>query len=140
MTPALTRARASWFAQLPFSGGGHYDRRSPFAPAEERTMPGAATVVTYTVPDDQAEILLGRVQSLLFPAAREVPGYQGFLVLDQGDGKRMAIVLCDSMESARAVQAAIGPIAADQIYPLMSSPSIGTLSMVLARDGVFSAG
>jgi hypothetical protein len=103
-------------------------------------MNGAATVVTYTVPDENADLLLERVRTLLFSAAGQVPGYQGFLVLDQGEGKRMGIVLCDSVESARAVQAAIGPIASEQIYPLMSTPSIGTLNVVLARDGLFLAG
>jgi hypothetical protein len=75
---------------------------------------------------------------LLIPAARDAQGYRGFLLLDQGEGKRLAIVLCDSIDSAKSLQGVLGPIARDHIYPLMTSPSIGVLSTVVLSDGVCS--
>ena len=101
-------------------------------------MTGAATVVTYSVSDENGERLHNLVETLLIPAARDAQGYRGFLLLNQGDGKRLAVVLCDGIESARALQSVLGPIARDHIYPLMTSPSIGTLSTVVLSDGVCS--
>ena len=99
-------------------------------------MNGAATVVTYSVSDENSDQLHHLVATLLIPAARDAQGYRGFLLLNQGEGKRMAVVLCDSIESARALQGVLGPIARDHIYSLMTSPSIGTLSTVVLSDGV----
>ena len=101
-------------------------------------MNGAATVVTYSVSDVNSEQLHKLVETLLIPAARNAQGYRGFLLLDQGEGKRLAIVLCDSIESARALQGVLGPIARDHIYPLMTSPSIGVLSTVILSEGACS--
>jgi hypothetical protein len=101
-------------------------------------MKGAATVVTYSVSDENSDQLHNLVETMLIPAARDAHGYRGFLLLNQGEGKRLAVVLCDSIESARALQNVLGPIASDHIYPLMTSPSIGTLSTVVLSDGVCS--
>jgi len=101
-------------------------------------MNGAATVVTYSVSDENSDQLHSLVETLLIAASREAQGYRGFLLLNQGEGKRLAVVLCDSIESARGLQGVLGPIARDHIYPLMTSPSIGTLSTVVLSDGVCS--
>jgi len=101
-------------------------------------MTGAATVVTYSVSDENSDQLHNLVETMLIPAARHAHGYRGFLLLNQGEGKRLAVVLCDSVEGARALQSVLGPIASDHIYPLMTSPSIGTLSTVVLSDGVCS--
>jgi len=99
---------------------------------------GAATVVTYSVSDENGNLLHNLVETMLIPAAQDAQGYRGFLLLNQGDGKRLAVVLCDSIDSARALQGVLGPIARDHIYPLMTSHSIGTLSTVVLSDGVCS--
>ncbi|MEJ7901453.1 MAG: hypothetical protein WKF63_06365 [Thermomicrobiales bacterium] len=96
----------------------------------------AASVVTYSVDPEHADELARRVQDHLVPAAREVAGYQGFLLLDQGDGKRMAILLFDSLESVSAAQEALTPVGRDYTYSLMSGPAIGSLATVLIADGV----
>ena len=99
-------------------------------------MTGGATIVTYSVSEENTGKLHEAVETLLIPAAQTAPGYRGFLLFDQGEGKRLAVVLCDSTESAKALQGVLGPIAAQHIYPLMTSPSIGTLSRVVLSDGV----
>ena len=101
-------------------------------------MAGGATIVTYSVSDENAGKLHDAVEKLLIPAAQSTPGYRGFLLFDQGEGKRLAVVLCDSTESAKALQSVLGPIAPQHIYPLMTSPSIGVLSRVVLSDGVCS--
>ncbi len=101
-------------------------------------MNGAATVATYSVSDENSEQLHNLVETLLIPAVREAQGYRGCLLLNQGEGKRLAVVFCDSVESAKALQGIPGPIARDHICPLMTSPSIGRLSAVVLSDGVGS--
>ena len=97
-----------------------------------------ATVVTYSVSPDNAEELRARVAEHVVPAARTAPGYRGFLLLDQGDGKRLAVVLFNSPQEALAAQRIIGPVGAEHTHALMSSPSIGALGTAIVSDGIFA--
>jgi len=72
-------------------------------------------------------------------SAGAAQGYQGFLLLDQGDDKRLAILLYDSAAAARAAQGVAGPIAHEYIYALLASPTQGSLGTVVVGDGVFAA-
>lgn len=102
-------------------------------------MSASATIVTYTVSNDNAEEFRRRVKEFLVPAARQAVGYQGFLLFDQAEDRRLAVVLYDSLEHAKAAQSIIGPVARDHVYALMSSPSVGVLSSVIIGDGVFAS-
>jgi hypothetical protein len=96
-----------------------------------------ASVVTYTVESSNAEELRRRVQEHLVPAAQALPGYHGFLLLDQGDDRRMALLFFETPEQVRAAQSALTPVGAEHTYSLMSGPAIGSLASVLIADGVF---
>jgi hypothetical protein len=100
-------------------------------------MSKAASVVTYTVESEHAEELHQRIRDHFVPAARGTAGYQGFLLLDQGDGKRMAILLFDSVEDARNAQATLTPVGRDHTYALMSGPALGSLGTIVMGDGIF---
>jgi|SRR5579884_724098 len=102
-------------------------------------MSMGASIVTYTVAPEHADELRERVQRYLVPAARRTRGYRGFLLLDQGDGKRLALLLFDSVEDAQAAQVVLTPVGSDHTYALMSSPALGSLGTVLVSDGVFAA-
>ncbi len=91
-------------------------------------MSMGATVVTYTVDAANAKELHRRIRELLVPAARQAAGYRGFLLLDQGEGKRLAVVLFDSVELALKAQSVIGTVAGEFIYGLMSK-SIGGIAL-----------
>ncbi len=65
-------------------------------------MSMAASVVTYTVAPEHAEELRARVQEYLVPTARQTQGYRGFLLLDQGDGKRLAVLLYSGLRKGCA--------------------------------------
>jgi hypothetical protein len=106
--------------------------------SSDRTTTPAASVVQYTVNEENAAELRRRVQEHLVPAARQVSGYQGFLLLDLGAGKRMAILLYDSPASVRAAQEALTPVGSEHTYALMSGPALGALGMVVVSDGVFA--
>ncbi len=84
------------------------------------TLSAGASVVTYTVDAENAEELRRRVEEYLVPAARGLKGYQGFLLLDQGEGKRLALLLFDSVEDVGAAQQALTPVGRDRTYALMS--------------------
>ena len=100
-------------------------------------MSFVASVVTYTVESSNAEELRRRVQEHLVPAAQALPGYQGFLLLDQGDDRRIAILFFETPEQVRAAQTALTPVGEEHTYALMSGPAIGSLARVLIEDGVF---
>jgi len=102
-------------------------------------MSMGASIVTYTVDPEQAEELHRRVREHLVPAARQVPGYRGLLLVDQGDNKRLALLLFDSVEAARAAQGALTPVGAEHTYALMTGPAQGSLGTVVIGDGVFGA-
>ena len=106
--------------------------------AQGDQMSRAASIVTYTVDPAHAEELHRRVQAHLVPAARRAPGYQGFLLLDQGEGKRLALLLFDSVEAAQAAQQSLTPVGAEHTYALMSGPALGALGAVVIGDGVFA--
>jgi hypothetical protein len=97
-----------------------------------------ASVVTYTVESSNAEELRQRVQEHLVPVAQALPGYQGFLLLDQGDDRRMALLFFETPEQVRAAQSALTPVGEDHTYALMSGPAIGSLARVLIADRVFA--
>ena len=97
-----------------------------------------ATVVTYSVPAANADELRRRVAEHVVPAARAAQGYRGFLLLDLGEDKRLAVLLFDSPQEAQAAQRLIGPVGAAQTYALMSSPAVGALGTALVGDGVFA--
>lgn len=101
-------------------------------------MSTGASVVTYTVDAENAEELHRRVQEHLVPAARNTQGYRGFLLLDQGDGKRLALLLYDSVEDVRAAQQALTPVGSEHTYALMSGPAVGSVGTVVVSDGVFA--
>lgn len=101
-------------------------------------MTAAASVVTYTVKAEHADELTRQVEDRLVPAARGVAGYQGFLLLDQGNGARMAILLFDSMDAVAAAQEVLTPVGSEFTYDLMSSPAIGSRASILVADGVFT--
>ncbi|MCC6792523.1 MAG: hypothetical protein IT336_12610 [Thermomicrobiales bacterium] len=101
-------------------------------------MSMGATVVTYAVEAANVEELHARVREYIVPAARRAAGYKGFILFDQGEGKRMAVVLYESAEAALAAQSIIGPEGRDHVYELLSSPSLGTLSTVVIADGLFA--
>jgi len=101
-------------------------------------MTMAASVVTYTVQGEHADELTKRVHEHLVPAAREIPGYRGFLLLDQGDHKRLGLLLFETMDDARAVQQVLSPLGQEHVYALMASPSIGSLATALISDGIFA--
>jgi hypothetical protein len=101
-------------------------------------MEMGASVVTYTVNAEHADTLVERVREFLVPAAQQVDGYRGLLLLDQGDGKRLALLLFDSMAGVRAAQQALSPVGEAHTYALMSSPAIGSAASVLVADGVFA--
>ncbi len=98
----------------------------------------AASVVTYTVDAANADELHDKVRQYLVPAAQRVKGYEGFLLLDQGDGKRMAILLFDSVDGVRAAQQVLTPVGEQHTYALMSGPAIGSAGTVVMGDGVFA--
>lgn len=98
----------------------------------------AASIVTYTVDPEQSDELRDRVQAHLVPAAREIAGYRGLLLLDQGENRRMAILLFDSVEGVQTAQRVLSPIGAQYTYSLMTSPAVGSLGRVVVSDGVFA--
>lgn len=98
----------------------------------------AASIVTYPVDPQQAEELHRRVQEYVLPAARQVDGYRGFLLVDQGDNRRLAVLLFDSLAGAQAAQQALGTVGREQTYALMTGPAIGALGTVVIADGVFA--
>lgn len=102
-------------------------------------MSMGASVVTYSVDQEHADELRTRVEQHLVPAARQAHGYRGFLLLDQGDGKRLALLLFDSVEDARAAQGTLTPVGRDHTYALMSGPALGSLGTAVVADGVFAA-
>jgi hypothetical protein len=101
-------------------------------------MSMGASVVTYTVKAEHADELAARVRDHLVPAARQVHGYRGFLLLDQGDGKRLALLLFDSIADVGAAQHALTPVGEEHTYALMSGPAIGSAGTVLVADGLFA--
>jgi hypothetical protein len=101
-------------------------------------MSMGASVVTYAVDPKDADELRRRVQEHLVPAARQTKGYRGFLLLDQGDGKRLALLLFDSVDDARAAQGVLTPVGSEHTYSLMTGPALGSLSNVIIGDGVFA--
>jgi hypothetical protein len=100
-------------------------------------MSMGVSVVTYPVNPQQTDELNRRVREHLVPAARQVPGYRGFLLVDQGDSKRLAVLLFDSIEAAQAAQQVLTPVGREQTYGLMTGPAEGALGTAIIADGIF---
>jgi len=99
----------------------------------------AATVVEYTIRPEDAEALREGIATHLVPAARGVAGYRGFLVLDQGEGRRLALVVFDSIEQARAARGAIsGAAEAHGVHALMAVRRGGATGTAIVADGIFA--
>jgi len=96
----------------------------------------AANIVTYSVDAEHAEELLEQVRRYLLPAAQQVAGYLGFMLLDQGDGKRMAVLLFDSLEAAKSAPQTLTPVGQQYIYGLMTVPAEGSQASVVIADGL----
>ena len=101
-------------------------------------MDMAANIVEYTVNPEHADTLRARVQAHLVPAARQAPGYRGFLLLDRGLGKRLALVLFESAAAAQAAQAILAPVGIEQTGALMQGAIERSVGTVLINDGVFA--
>jgi len=101
-------------------------------------VPKAASIVEYTVKPERAEELTSAVRDHLVTAAREIPGYLGFLLFDRGENKRAAIILFDSPAGVRTAQEVLSPVGEEHTYHLMSSGAIGSLGIVLVDDGVLA--
>ena len=99
-------------------------------------MSMGASIVTYTVDPEQSDELHGRIRDYLLPAARQTEGYRGFLLIDQGDGKRLALLLFDSVANVGAAQQALTPVGRDHTYALMSGPAVGSVGAVVISDGI----
>ncbi len=101
-------------------------------------MSMATNIVEYTVSPEHADTLRDRVREHILPLARQARGYRGFLLLDRGAGARLAILLFDSAEDARAAQEAIGPVGMEHTGALMQGPIQRSLGTVVINDGVFA--
>ena len=99
---------------------------------------GVSIVITYTVDPEKAEELTKRVREHLVPAARQVQGYRGFLVIDQGDGKRLTVLLFEAAAGAQAALQALSPLGREHIYELIAGPAQGSLGTVVVADGAFA--
>jgi hypothetical protein len=102
-------------------------------------MAMGVSIVTYSVDSQQADELHQRVQEHLVPAARQVSGYRGFLLIDEGDNRRLALLLFDTIRDALAAQQALSPIGREQTYALMTGPAVGASGAVVIADGIFAA-
>lgn len=100
-------------------------------------MTMAANIVEYTVNPEQADTLHERVRTHLVPAARQAQGYRGFLLLDRGAGKRLAVLLFDSAADAQAAQETLAPVGMEHTAALMQGPIQRSVGTVVINDGVF---
>ncbi len=101
-------------------------------------MSMGASIVTYPVDPAQAEELHKRIRDHLLPAAQRLAGYRGFLLVDQGDNKRLALLLFDSVGEAQAAQQTLSPVGREHTYGLMTGPAVGSLGTVVIADGIFT--
>src|SRR5688572_13387823 len=105
-----------------------------------KSTTSAANVIAYTVYPEKADALRHAIEQHLIPAARKVEGYRGFLVLDEGDGKRLGVVVYDSMEHAQAAREPITAAARDSgVYEMMSERGSGGMGTAIIADGIFGA-
>jgi hypothetical protein len=96
----------------------------------------AASIVEYTVDPEYAEELHRRVRAYLLPAARQTKGYRGMLFLDRGDGRRLAVLLFDSVAQVRAAQVTLTPVGHEHTYPLIQGSILGSVGTVVIGDGI----
>jgi hypothetical protein len=99
-----------------------------------------ATVLTYSIDPANADKLCDALRESLVPAARQSDGYKGFLVVDAGNGKRIACVVFDSAEQGRAAQAAISAASRQAgVYELMTEPAQASFGTAVIADGIFAS-
>jgi hypothetical protein len=96
------------------------------------------SIVTYPVDPQQADELHRRVREHLVPAARQLAGYRGFLLVDRGNNERLALLLFDTIQNAQDAQRELSPIGREQTYGLMTGPAVGALGTVVIADGLFA--
>ena len=101
-------------------------------------MTFGVSVVTYTVDEANAAELQRKVEKHLLPAARSTEGYRGMALIDLGEGKRMAVLLFDSVQQVGLAQHALTPVGREHTYALMSGPAIGASGTVLLADGILA--
>jgi len=101
-------------------------------------MSMGVSIVSYAVDPENAEALHGNIREYLVPAAQQTRGYRGFLLVDQGGGKRLALLLFDSVEDAQSAQGALTPVGREHTYALMAGPAQGSLGTIVIGDGVFA--
>ena len=101
-------------------------------------MSMGVSIVTYPVDPAQGDELTRRVHDHLVPAAQQVAGYRGFLLVEQADHRRLGLLLFDSLDGARAAQQVLGPLGREHTYGLMTGPAEGALGTVILADGVFA--
>jgi hypothetical protein len=95
-------------------------------------------IIEANVAPGQEAVFEERVRAHLLPAARQTEGYRGYLLIDQGEGKRLTVWLYDSAEAALAAGPSVGAVAEEQIVPLMTkAPRKWERRMVIA-DGLFA--
>ena len=101
-------------------------------------MSMGASIVSYAVEPENTDAIQGNIREYLVPAARQTRGYRGFLLIDQGGGKHLALLLFDSVEDAQAAQGALTPVGREHTYALMAGPAQGSLGTIVIGDGVFA--
>lgn len=101
-------------------------------------MTMAANIIEYTVNPEHAKTLHERVRTHLVPVARQARGYRGFLLLDRGAGKRLAVVLFASAADAQGAQETLAPVGMEQTAALMQGAIQRSVGTVVINDGVFA--
>ena len=96
------------------------------------------SIVEYTVDPAQADEVTQRLHAHVVAAARQVPGYRGWLTADLGEGKRRDIWLFDSPEALEGM-GPIGAVATEHIVPLTGPPDQLLGGSVLMTDGALTA-
>jgi len=100
-------------------------------------MTMATSIVEYTVKPENVDVLVRRVREQLLPVARQTQGYRGCMLLDRGEGKRLAVLLYDSEADVRAAQQVLMPVGSEHTSALMAGPLTGSVATVLLGDGAF---
>ena len=98
----------------------------------------AANIVEYIAKPESAETLHERVRAELVPAARQAQGYRGFLLLDRGAGRRLAIVLFDSAANAQSAQDNLGRMGVELTGSLIQGDIQRSVGTVVINDGEFA--
>ncbi len=93
---------------------------------------GVLTVRSYAGCSDPAE-LERRVASQLLPRFVAVPGFQGYLLLDAGQGRVMSLNLFGTLEDAEVLNAMAAPLVQRTLGDLLPSPPETLVGRVLSE-------